>query len=100
MFTFNVSLFKKKKVKPKIQVSDVNFDPPGRGIAIQQCEIKKYIENEDSDYPQNRRITIASYGFGRNTVLRRKPKECGRKMGWVLLSSNVPPATHDGCLVT
>ncbi|XXG73003.1 hypothetical protein AAC387_Pa07g1987 [Persea americana] len=52
------------------RLSDVNFDPPERGIAIQQCEIKKYIENEDSDYPQNRRITIASYGFGRNTVLR------------------------------
>ena len=50
-------------------LSDVNFDSPSpRETWFGEISIhlymlfKFYIENEDSDYPQNRRITIASYG--------------------------------------
>ena len=71
-------------------LSDVNFDPPRKDMAREisihlYMLFKFYIEKKDSDYPQNRWITIANYGNSRNTVLRRKPKKCGEKIsGWVL----------------
>ena len=59
----------------RTRLSDVNFDPLKKWDMVWEISIHLYmpltfyIEIEDSDYPQNRWITIASYGNNRNTVL-------------------------------
>ena len=46
---------------------------------------KFYIENEDSDYPQNRWITIASYGTAVTPFFDKSRRNMGRKLiRWVL----------------